>query len=210
MRMNRSGDDLGWNNRVRLLGGADRDIVRAILVVEELVGQNELVVVPIAIESSNRVGVVGPAFIPWDMPLDRPCLAAVKGLVESKQVVVPLGADEPLGGAYQVHRVGGIDPDIGLGVILDQHGGCGRIAGVATRLGGIGTEVLASVCSTIAGRFAAITIVRPITHRIWHLWSVATGLLCGRIHVGHAFGCVTVGVLCVALGSLGNVARAGA
>src|SRR5205814_9013990 len=100
--MNRNGDDLSWDGRVRLLGRADREVVRAILVVEVLVGQDELIVVPKGIEGPNRVGVIGPAFIPWDMPLGRPGLATVKGLVESKQVVVPLGADEPLGGADQV------------------------------------------------------------------------------------------------------------
>src|SRR5205085_634100 len=84
----RNGDDLGWNNRVRLLGRADRNVVRAILVVEKLVSQDELIVVPIAIEGADRVGVIGPTFIPWDMPLGRPCLAAVDRLVESQQMVV--------------------------------------------------------------------------------------------------------------------------
>src|SRR5947209_16205371 len=40
MRMNRNGDDLGWDGRVRLLGRANCEVVRAILVVEELVGQD--------------------------------------------------------------------------------------------------------------------------------------------------------------------------
>jgi len=73
--------------------------VRAILVVEELVGQDELIVVPIAVEGSDRVGVIGPALVAWDMPLDAPGRAAIEGLVESQQVVVTLSADEPLGGA---------------------------------------------------------------------------------------------------------------
>jgi len=151
MWMYRDGDDLGRDNRIRLLGGANREVVRAILVIEELVGQDQLIVVPEAIESPNRVGVIGPAFIAWDMPPDRPFLAAIEGLVESQQVVVTLGADEPLGGADQVLGVGGIDPDVGLRVIFDQHRrGC-RIAGVAADLGRIGTEVFTSGASTVAG-----------------------------------------------------------
>ena len=110
----RDGNDLGRHNRVRLLRGAHREIVRAILVVEELVGQDELVVVPIAVEGSNRVGVVGPAFIARDVSLDRPGLAAIKGLVEPQQVIVPFGADEPLGGANQVVGIGRIDSDVRL------------------------------------------------------------------------------------------------
>src|SRR5207247_2768298 len=116
--VHRNRDHLAWLGRVGLPVRIDLEVMGPVGVVEKLVGQDQLIVVPIAIESSNRVGIVGPAFITWDVPLDAPGLAVVKGLVESQQVVVTLGADEPLGGADQVLRVGGVDANVGLRVIL--------------------------------------------------------------------------------------------
>src|SRR5260221_6732088 len=162
MRVYRDGDDLSRDGWVRLLGGADREVVRAIAVVEELVGQVQLIVVPKAIEGPHRVGIISPALVARDVPLNAPGLAAVKGLVEAQQVIVALGTHNPLGGADQVVGVGGIDPDVGLRMVLDQHGGGGRIARVATGLGGIGTKVLTGVGSTIADRFTAVTIVKAV------------------------------------------------
>ncbi len=95
-------------------------------------------------------------------------------------------------------------------MILYQHRSASRIARIAARLGGIGTEVLTSSRGATTGCLAAIAIIGAIAHRVWHLRGVAAGLLCGRIQVGHAMSCGTVGVRCVALGSLRNVAHAGA
>ncbi len=47
-------------------------------VVEELVAQVELVVVAEAVEGADRVGVVGPAFIAWNVSLGRPGLATIE------------------------------------------------------------------------------------------------------------------------------------
>ncbi len=202
-------DDLGWVSRVRLPVRIDLEVMGSIGVVEELVGQDQLIVVPKAIESADRVGVIGPAFIAWNVPLDAPGLAVVKGLVESKQVVVTLGADEPLGGGDQVVRVSGVDADVGLRVIFDQHGSLSRIAGIAASLGGIWTKILTCGGSTVARRFAAIAIIGADVGEIWHLWCVATGLLRGRKHIRYTISCETVGVGYIGLGSLGNVAYSG-
>src|SRR5579864_5892283 len=123
----------------------------AIAVVIELVAQDELVVVPVAIERANRVGIVGPTFVARDMALHRPGLATVERLVEPKQVVVTLWADEPFAGADQVIRVGRVDADIRLRVILDQHRRPGGIPRVAGGLRQIWAELLARRRGSAAG-----------------------------------------------------------
>src|SRR5947209_19873506 len=110
----------------------------AVRVVIELIGQVKQVEVAETVEGSDRIGVVTPAFVAWDMPLNRPGPASVEGLEEAEQVVVAFGADEPLDGADEVVGVGGIDPDVRFGMILHEHWGARWIAGIAPALVGVG------------------------------------------------------------------------
>src|SRR5258708_19275545 len=102
-------DDLSRLAWIRFLGSPDIEVMRAIAVVEELVGQNEFVVISEAVECANRIGIVGPALIARDMTLDRPGLAAIERLVEAEQMVVALRTDNPLGVADQVFGIGRIN-----------------------------------------------------------------------------------------------------
>src|SRR5260370_33018208 len=100
--------------RVGLLERADVEVMAPVQVVEELIVQEELVVVTEAVEGADRVGVICPSLVAWDVPLDTPGLAPVERLVEAENVVVAFRAAEPLGGADQVKRVCHIDADIRL------------------------------------------------------------------------------------------------
>src|SRR5205085_1494067 len=88
-----------------------------------------------------------------DMALHRPGLAAVERLVEAEQVVVALGADDPLALADQMARVGRIDTEVRLGVILDAHRV--RRGHVLRR---VRAEVLAGVRGPVARRHAAVEV----------------------------------------------------
>jgi hypothetical protein len=67
-----------------------------------------------AIERADRIGVVRPALVARNVPLHRPGLTAVERLVEAEEMVVALGADDPLALADQVARVVRVDPDVRL------------------------------------------------------------------------------------------------
>src|SRR5713101_6173173 len=90
--------------------------MRSVSVVIELVGQDQLVIVAEPVEGTHRIGVVGPAFVTWNVALDRPRGAAVPRLVEILD---------------QVRRGGG-EPGVAshLGRILP--GGAGVLAGGRT------------------------------------------------------------------------------
>src|SRR5207248_5744593 len=105
MRPHRDGDHLGRLHGIRLLRLADGEVVAPVRVIEELVRKVELVIVAEAVERADRVGVVGPTFVPRYVTLHRPRRATIKRLVEAGQVVVTLGADEPLDRADQMQRI---------------------------------------------------------------------------------------------------------
>src|SRR5438309_7041960 len=71
------------------------------------------------------------------MSLIGPGLAAVQRLVEAQYMVVPLGACKPLARGDDVIRVIWVDPQVGFGVIVDEHRTGGRVAIGAARLVGI-------------------------------------------------------------------------
>ena len=98
-RMNSNRDHLRGHARVGLLVWVGLVVVGAVGVVIELVGQVQLVIVAEAVEGAHRVGVIGPAFVSRDVTLHGPRRTAVEGLVEAEQVVVALGADDPLHGS---------------------------------------------------------------------------------------------------------------
>src|SRR6266404_7917104 len=102
------------------------DLVRAIVVlvepefvVVELVRQDKRIEVAPRVERADRIRVVGPAFVTWDVTVDRPRLAAVERLVEPEQVVVALAVDEPFALGDEMLRIRGVDADVGLRMILD-------------------------------------------------------------------------------------------
>src|SRR6202043_35802 len=109
----------------------------------------------------------------WDVSLDRPGLAAIPGLVEAEKMVVAFGANDPLAGADQVFRVGGIDPDVRLRMILDQHRRRGDEAGVAPRLAGIRPQRLARGTPR-AGGHARVSVVRAKVAEVRDFGCVAT------------------------------------
>ena len=184
MLAHRHRDHLRGLRGIGLLVGIDREVVCAVAVVEELVAEDQRVVVAVAVEGSDRVRVVGPALIARDVTLDGPVGAAIERLIEAEHVVVALGADEPLGRADQMARIGRVDPDVGFRVVLDQHRGRGRVAGIAAGLGRIGTLVLAGGCSPRgARRLAVIAVVGTIAGRIRDLRRVAAHLLGRRENV---------------------------
>src|SRR5712692_1974944 len=90
MRVHRYGDNLSGYTRIGLLGAANAEVMRAVGVVVELIAEHELVVVAVAIERADRVGVVGPTLIAGNMALRGPGLAAIERFVKTEQVVVPL------------------------------------------------------------------------------------------------------------------------
>src|SRR5581483_8627303 len=124
----------GGLHRVRLLRLADRVVLAAVALVEELVRQVDLVVVAEAVERPDRVGVVRPSFVAGYVSLHGPRLSAVERLVEAEQVVVALRAHDPLGRADQMPWIRGIDSDVGLGVILHELRRTRRIPRVAAGL----------------------------------------------------------------------------
>src|SRR5438128_3884517 len=68
VRPDRYRDHLRWDRGVGLLVLVDLEVVGAVRVVIELIGQVEQVEVAETIEGSDRIGVVTPAFVAWDMP----------------------------------------------------------------------------------------------------------------------------------------------
>src|SRR5215212_7720748 len=117
--VNRYRDGLGRHGRVELIA-AVVVLVEAGFIVVELVGQHQRVKVAPWIEGADRVGVVSPALVARHMSLDWPGSAAVERLVEAKQVIVALAADDPLTLTDQVVWVVRVDPQIRLRVILDS------------------------------------------------------------------------------------------
>src|SRR5712692_3560830 len=63
---------------VRFLVRVGLEVMRAVSVVIELVGQDQLVIVAEPVEGAHRVGVVGPTFVAGYVALDRPGRATVE------------------------------------------------------------------------------------------------------------------------------------
>ena len=207
----RHGDDLGGLHGIGLLRLPDCEVVAAVALVEELVRQVELVVVAEAVEGADGVGVVGPAFVPRHMTLHGPRLAAVERLVEAKEVVVALGAHDPLGRADQMLRIRRIDADVGFGVILHQlrrARGIPRVAAGLCRIGRRFARVLAGRGAG-AGGHAAVPVARAVVEpgRV-DLGPVAAHLLRRHVDVGHTGLLVARRVRLVRLIALRHVADA--
>src|SRR5579859_3601180 len=71
-------NDLGGQAGVRLARRANAEIVRTVAVVEELIGEDELVIIAKAVEGADGVGIVGPPLVAGDMALDGPGRAAIE------------------------------------------------------------------------------------------------------------------------------------
>src|SRR6266852_137557 len=103
-------------------------------------------------------------------------------------MVVALGAGEPLDGSDQVTRVGRINPDVGLGVVLDQDGRARREPRVAADLGGVRSErpriLTRGRARGRAGGFPGEAVVWEAAGGVWDLRPVAAGLR-GRVDVLH-------------------------
>ena len=208
MRPDRDRNRLVRHGRVRFV--ADLVLLVAALVVVELVGQDRLVVVAVGVEGADGVGVVGPTFVTGDVAHDRPRVAAVEGLVEAEQVVVPLRPREPLARADDVTGIGRVDADVGLRPVGDEHGRGRRVARPASNLRRVGgrPDVLARGRAR-AGRLAGVAVVRPVVERRWDLGTVAAHLPAGHEHVRHLVTQVAAGVGGVRLEALRHVADAG-
>src|SRR5262249_51793605 len=87
VRVHGDGDDLRRLYRIRFLVLIDLEVMAAVAVVIELVWQNEFVVVAIAVEGADWIRVGGPSFVAGNVPLQRPGLATVEGLIEAQQMV---------------------------------------------------------------------------------------------------------------------------
>ena len=118
-RMNRDGDRLWGNRRVRLLRAVVQDVASR-LRVDEHVREDQRVEVSPRVEGTDGIRVVRPALVTRDVSLHGPRGSAVPRLVEAEQVVVTLGADEPLALPDQMRRIGRVDANVGLGVVLHQ------------------------------------------------------------------------------------------
>ena len=175
LRADRDGDDLLRHGRVHGVV-SDVEVMATVGVVVELVAEDELVEVPVAVEGADRVGVVRPALKAGDVALARPGLAAVGGLVEAEHVVVALRAHEPLRGADQVVGSLGVDDQVRLRVALDQLRHRGRVAGRAAGLGGITTERLAGGRPPGAVFRTAVALSR-LLQPVGHLRRVTARLL---------------------------------
>ena len=142
----------------------------------------------------------------------RPGLAAVPGLVEADQVVVALGADEPLARADHVLRVQRIDPDVGFGMVGHEHGRRRRVGRPAADLGRIwprGAGVFAGVGAG-ARQLARVAVVRAVVERNGHFRPVAADLLARDEDVGDVVRREARVVGTIGLHALRDVADAGA
>src|ERR1700682_1516932 len=135
-RADRDRDRLVWNRRVGLV--ADLVFLVARAVVEELIWKERLVIVAVGVEGAHRIGIVGETFITRNVPHRRPGLTTVEGLVETNQVVVALGAGEPLGRSDEMVWIRRIHPDIRFGVVSGKLWFGRRITRLAAGLRGIG------------------------------------------------------------------------
>ena len=189
VRPHRDGDHLGRLHGIRLLRLADGEVVAPVRVIEELVRKVELVIVAEAVERADRVGVVGPTLVPRHVTLHRPRRATIERLVEAGQVVVTLGADEPLDRADQMQRISRVDTNVRLGMVLDQlrrSRGIARVAPSLRRVRPRGARVLTRGRARTS-RHARVAIVRPIVERTRvDLGSIAANPLRRRIDVRDA------------------------
>ena len=175
----------------------------------ELVGQDQRVIVAKGVEGPDGIRIVRPALVAGDVSLDWPGLAAIPGLVEAEKMVVAFGANDPLAGADQVFRVGGIDPDVRLRMILDQHRRRGDEAGVAPRLARVGSKRLARRASR-AGGHPGVSVVRTKVAEVRDFGCVATCPLGGREDIRDVVSLIAVGVGLIGLGALWDIAHSGA
>ena len=75
-------------------------------------------VVAECVECPHRIRVIGEAFVAGNMTLYGPGFAPVERFVETLQVVVAFGANEPFGLPDQMIRVGGIDSKVRLAMVV--------------------------------------------------------------------------------------------
>ena len=205
MRADRDGDGFGWNRRIWFTVRVGLVALRVPVVIE-LVGQEYRVEVAVLIECADRVRVVGPTLISRNVSLNRPGLSSVRRFEEAEKVVVTLGAHEPFGLPDDVIRVGRVYTDVGFRVVFDELGFRGRIARVASSLGGVRgatSGVFAGVRAGAAGH-TVVAVRREETRGVGHLRAVTACPLGGGEGVCDAG--VTGGVRRVALGPLRNVA----
>ena len=134
------------------------------------------------------------------MALHRPGLAPIPRLVEAENVVVALGTDKPLARGDDVIGMVGVDSQVRLRVIVDEHRAGRGVAVGATDLVRIGpgrTGVFAGGGTRARGH-AGIAVSRPFREE-WHLGSIAAHLLTGNGDIAH----LGLGIA----GGIGRVAR---
>src|SRR6266511_2050345 len=68
--------------------------------------------------SADRIGIVGPPLVAGNVSLLRPCQTTVERLEEAGEMVVALAVHDPFADTDQVCRVGRVDVEIRLRVLL--------------------------------------------------------------------------------------------